>query len=476
MRGIELSELTIKRGDKEMLRQVDFGFSPHEFILLSGASGSGKSTLLKAIAGFTEIEYTGDILIDGERLNHASMSEKAKQLGMMFQNPGQQFTMKTLRREIIFVLENLQTAPNDISEQMQEAIQMVETSELLDRNLSTLSGGEKQRAALTVLLAMKSPFLLLDEPFASIDPKTRKLLIQKLHQLKKQGKTIILCDHDFNDYANVVDTWVTLDNQTLQTIPTALLKQNQSNIVLTNNTAPVNSILTLDNIRYKQNHHELLHQETFQFLKGITTLTGDNGTGKSTLFRSIAQCHPYQGKMVLYGKKLKKSRTLYQTLSLVTQEAEKQFVTLTPKEEFLYSENQWDDAKKMREEAIEYLGIESLVNRSVFHLSEGQKKSIQLLTMLSINVPFLLLDEPFTGLDERAATYFASLFKKQANRQDLLIISHRLAPLDGVSQHHVHLDKKQLWQQDYSVKEELKDVSDEKFCFGTKRTTTTFDY
>lgn len=58
----------------------------------------------------------------------------------------------------------------------------------------------------------------------------------------------------------------------------------------------------------------------------------------------------------------------------------------------------------------------------------------------------------------------------------MMIISHRLAPLDGVSQHHVHLDKKQLWQQDYSVEEEIKDVSDEKFCFNAKRTTTTFDY
>lgn len=166
MRGIELSELTIKRGDKEVLRQVDFGFSPHEFILLSGASGSGKSTLLKAIAGFADVPYSGTITVDGKSLTQASMSDKARQIGMMFQNPGQQFTMKTLRREIIFVLENLQTKPSDITEQMHEAVLLADTTELLDRQLSTLSGGEKQRAALTVLLAMKSPFLLLDEPFA----------------------------------------------------------------------------------------------------------------------------------------------------------------------------------------------------------------------------------------------------------------------------------------------------------------------
>lgn len=476
MRGIELSELTIKRGDKEVLRQVDFVFSPHEFILLSGASGSGKSTLLKAIAGFADVPYSGTITVDGKSLTQASMSDKARQIGMMFQNPGQQFTMKTLRREIIFVLENLQTKPSDITEQMHEAVLLADTTELLDRQLSTLSGGEKQRAALTVLLAMKSPFLLLDEPFASIDPKTRKLLIQQLQQLKNQGKTIIICDHDFNDYVDVVDTWVTLDNQVLQKIPVALLKQEQTNVLLTDHRASMDGILRLEDVRYKQNKRELLSRDSFHFSKGITTLTGDNGTGKSTLFRSIAQCHRYKGKMFLYDKKLKKSRTLYQILSLVTQEAEKQFVTLTPAEEFTYSVYQWEDAKRQRQEAIEFLGLEPLLNRSVFHLSEGQKKSIQLLTMLSLDVPFLLLDEPFSGLDERAASYFANWFKRQANRQDMMIISHRLAPLDGVSQHHVHLDKKQLWQQDYSVEEEIKDVSDEKFCFNAKRATTTFDY
>lgn len=476
MRGIELSGVTIKRGDRKLLSHVDFTFSPHEFTLLSGASGSGKSTLLKAIAGFFQVPYVGDIRIDGKNLATESMAKKAQHIGMMFQNPSQQFTMKTLRREIIFVLENLQMNPKDMTHHLQEAVVLSGTSELLDRQLSTLSGGEKQRAALCVLLAMDSPFLLLDEPFASIDPTTRKRLIRKLDELKHGGKTIIICDHDFSDYKDVVDTWVQLDNQSLQLVPTALLQSEKNDVLLTKETASTKGILTLENVRYKQNQRELLNQSSFQFFEGITTLTGDNGTGKSTLFRSIAQCHPYKGKMMFRGQKLKKRRHLYKQLSLVTQEAEKQFVTLTPAEEFTYSSYQWSDAKAMRDEAIQYLGIEPLLNCSVFHLSEGQKKIIQLLTMLSLEVPLLLLDEPFSGLDERAAMYFSSWFEKQAHRQDLVIISHRLAPLDKISHHHVHLEHNQLWQQENQLKEALHSVGDEKFSFNTKHPTTTFDY
>ena len=131
---------------------------------------------------------------------------------MLFQNPSQQFTMKTLERELIFALENLGISPEEMNRKIQTALQLVQTQTLFTRELATLSGGEKQKAALTVLLAMNPDILLLDEPFASIDPTSRKQFIQILARLHQAGKTILVCDHDFNDYADVVDQVVTLKN------------------------------------------------------------------------------------------------------------------------------------------------------------------------------------------------------------------------------------------------------------------------
>lgn len=131
---------------------------------------------------------------------------------MLFQNPSQQFTMKTLKRELIFALENLGISPEEMNQKIQTALQLVQTQTLFTRELATLSGGEKQKAALTVLLAMNPDILLLDEPFASIDPTSRKQFIQILARLHQAGKTILVCDHDFSDYADVVDQVVTLKN------------------------------------------------------------------------------------------------------------------------------------------------------------------------------------------------------------------------------------------------------------------------
>ena len=473
MRGIELSGLTIKHGKTTILKNVDMNISPHEFILLKGASGSGKSTLLKAIAGFSPLNYTGTIRVGGKDLTSASMIEKAKMIGMMFQNPTKQFTMKTLRREIVFVLENIQTPPKEILSRLNRAVMLANTFDLLDRELVTLSGGEKQQASLTVLLAMESPFLLLDEPFASVDRKTRQTMIRKLYELKQQGKTIVICDHDMSDYAKVIDTVIQVEKNTLTQVSSDDLFMKHEPPVLSSDESSTIEILNLQQVSYKQNKQILLDQDSFAFYKGITTLTGDNGAGKSTLFRAIAQCHPYKGTMQLNQRKIKSRRKLYQQLSLVTQDAEKQFICLTAQDELTFNKNRID---KRCQEAIDYLGLAPLLNRSIYHLSEGQKKSVQLLTMLSLNIPLLLLDEPFSGLDDRAAKFFANWVYEASQFQDFLIISHRLESLHHLSHHHVQLKDRRLFYHTNDVKEGSHDENSRKFDIRTQCVSASFNH
>ncbi len=123
----------------------------------------------------------------------------------MFQDAGEQFTMATPREEIIFTLENLGLDKNSYEKRLAKAADFAQIQDLLDQKIVTMSGGEKQRVALAVLIAMDVDLFLLDEPFASVDPVARTFLVDRLAKLRDQGKTIILTDHLFNDYLGKVD-------------------------------------------------------------------------------------------------------------------------------------------------------------------------------------------------------------------------------------------------------------------------------
>lgn len=435
---IELQAVTFQQQEKMIFNHVTFAFPAHQLTLVTGDSGSGKSTLFRLIAGFAQLSYQGNILLNGENLATASMKQKAQAVGMVFQNPSQQFTMRTLRKELIFTLENIGLSPVDIQERMNHALALGETTDLADKAINQLSGGEKQRAALTVVLALDAPILLLDEPFASIDPESRVRFIQKLKQLRDQGKTILLSDHDWSGYHEVVDAVVEVTEGQLQF---GSLDKLTVDTVFHLQQADTTPFFDFQKVQITRNQR-LLVETTSQLQTGITTLTGANGGGKTSLLKAMVQLEKYRGNMFLQGKKIRKKRQLYQTMSLAVQDAAKQFVALTVQEELAFCNNQQPEILAQQQAALAYFNISK--NQSLFHLSEGQKKIVQLISMLSLPLDFLLLDEPFAGLDQHACDYFVEWIQQQATQQDFLIVTHRLAPLSGVSQHHLVLAKQTL--------------------------------
>lgn len=436
--GIRLKDLQFHR-ETPLFDHLSFEFATGALTVLTGDSGSGKSTLLNLIAGFAPMTYSGTILLDNHDLSGASMQVKAQQVGMLFQNPDQQFTMRTLSGELAFALENLGLSATAMIQRSKQAVALGDTQALLNRDLQTLSGGEKQRAALTVLLAMNPPILLLDEPFASIDPVSRQQLITKLGRLRDAGKTIVIADHDLRDYAGVADALVALKDGQLTRLPLTTLTTIPTRFDLTQANAATVPLLRFDQVVCARNHQILVQAPTWQFNTGITTLTGANGSGKSTLLRAMVQLHPYRGRMFLDSRRLRRTKKLYRTMTLAVQDAGKQFVTLTPADELAFGPALTPKVRKRQAAALAYLGLTEKQTGSLYHLSEGQKKMVQLIAMLSLERTFLLLDEPFSGLDERACAFFAAWIKEKAAKQAFLIVTHRLAPLAGISHQHVAL-------------------------------------
>lgn len=447
MKGIEINELVVQKEATTIINKLSAQLSAGSFVLLTGDSGCGKTTLLHTVAGFDGSTYQGEILVNGQNNAQRTMTEKAQQIGLMFQNPSQQFTMRTLRRELMFAMENSGIAIAEAKERMDKAIHEMKMESLLHQELATLSGGEKQRAALTVLLAMNAPILLLDEPFASVDPLSRKWLIKKLADLRNQGKLILIADHELTDYAPFVDRFIRMEGGQLTNQSVSQLATQQPLGKLTQANASQTTLFTLQQVALHQGTKPLVTPQTVVFKQGITTLTGENGVGKSTLLRAMVQLHPYAGTMFLEDKKLSRrfgKKKLYEQMTLAVQHAEQQFVTLHVNQELAFPKEPSEAIKQLQLQAMEELGIQHLLNRGLYQLSEGQKKMIQLITMLSLERKFLLLDEPFTGLDARACQYFVDWLAQKKEQTNFLIVSHRLEPLVGVSEHHMHLSEQKL--------------------------------
>ena len=421
---------------------IDFTFHAQAFTLLVGSSGSGKSSLFQIIAQVTSLPYSGQVLIDGNQVSQLSIVERVQTIGILFQNPNHQFTMENLFEELIFTLENIGHPVQEIDSKIAEVVQQCRCKAILHRHIHHLSGGEKQKAALAVLFAMNPRVYLLDEPFASIDRKSRLEILEILKEFASDGKTVILCDHDLSDYEAYIDHMVELRDGQLREInkiPTSEMTQVASKEVASNP-----ELFHMDRVTCELGNRPLFSIADFTFYQGISCILGDNGVGKSTLFRSILQFQKYKGCISWKGKVLKKKKSLYRDLTGVVQEAEKQFIRVSLREEL-----QLDVPDTVRNQrilqALRYFDLEQALDKSPYQLSGGQQKILQLLTILTSKASVILLDEPFAGLDDRASHYFCQWIVEESNQgRSFLIISHRLDPLISVVDYWIEMTSEGL--------------------------------
>lgn len=449
MNIIDIDNFSLKIKDKVLFDNVSLKIKERSWFVLTGNIGSGKSTLLRTICKLYKEKYEGVITYKGKNIIDIPMQQHVKNIGYVMQHAINQFVMPTLEEEIIFSLENLCLDSKTIAEKLDYALSITNTKELANKHIHTLSGGERQRAAFAVALAMGSEVLILDEPFANVDKKTRNSLLSLLKDLNSHGVTIIVCDHEYQLYLNYADTFYRLINMDLELI------ENPTPEITTINLSKdiqTEELLKLKNIVLKQENKNLLNANDFRIYKGITTLTGDNGTGKTTLLHAISQLKQYDGNMYFYNAKVKKSRKLYKKISACLQDSFQQFISLMPREEIHMQKDIWKHASIWQEKLLREFDLEKELDKSLYYYSGGQRKLIQLMCLLSQKTELLLLDEPFTHLDEKACSFIMEWIEenKRLTGQSFIIVSHRLKPLHNKSDYHIEISDNTL----YYVKEE----------------------
>ncbi len=179
------------------LRAVTFTVGAGGSLALLGASGSGKSTLLQVIRGLDPPE-AGTVTLDGAGLGDPGYEASRRRVGLVFQTPELQLFAASAREDVAFGPLRLGWAEDDVQAAVDEALELVglPPAAFADRHPYALSGGEQRRLALAGVLAMRPRLLLLDEPFVSLDPRTRAELFAVLSRLKAGGVTIVLATHD----------------------------------------------------------------------------------------------------------------------------------------------------------------------------------------------------------------------------------------------------------------------------------------
>ena len=183
------------------LKDITFHVKRGEWLSIVGHNGSGKSTTVRLIDGLLEAE-SGEIVIDGQRLTEENVWNIRRQIGMVFQNPDNQFVGATVEDDVAFGLENQGLPRQEMKKRVEEALDLVGMLDFKKREPARLSGGQKQRVAIAGVVALRPAILILDEATSMLDPEGRKELIETVQGIRKDyDMTVISITHDLEEVA-----------------------------------------------------------------------------------------------------------------------------------------------------------------------------------------------------------------------------------------------------------------------------------
>ena len=183
------------------LKDITFHVKRGEWLSIVGHNGSGKSTTIRLIDGLLEAE-SGEIVIDGQRLTEENVWNIRRQIGMVFQNPDNQFVGATVEDDVAFGLENQGLPRQEMKKRVEGALDLVGMLDFKKREPARLSGGQKQRVAIAGVVALRPAILILDEATSMLDPEGRRELIETVQGIRKDyDMTIISITHDLEEVA-----------------------------------------------------------------------------------------------------------------------------------------------------------------------------------------------------------------------------------------------------------------------------------
>ena len=423
--------------------QVDQG----QLLVITGKSGCGKSTLAKALAGFLfqdeAVKFAGEIWVNETDMTQVPLFAASERVAYVQQNPEDQFCTLTVKDEIAFGLENRKVQPAEIEERIISALSVVHGLHLLDRELATLSGGEKQKVAIASMLALSPDVLILDEPTSNLDPDATRQIFNTLHLLaKQQGLTIIIIEHKLRQIADLHPQVIVMEQGRLTgeesarsflarltaEINTQPERENRTGTKMTESP-----FLSLSAIELKVANKAILDDISLDLFSGeFIGLMGPNGSGKTSLLLTImGLVEPTAGSKSGFGRDLAKQKTsdLVRDLGFIFQNPDHQIFTASIREEALFTlQNLGLLSSEKEAEAMAWLKRLGLANEPDRHpqsLSYGEKRRLNLVSAILHDPKLLLIDEMLIGQDLENANIWMQLLKEYCGLGNtVLLVNH----------------------------------------------------
>ncbi|KAA9178071.1 energy-coupling factor ABC transporter ATP-binding protein [Enterococcus durans] len=202
---IELGKINYKYQPDDprfALKDISFTINQGEWIAIIGHNGSGKSTLAKTINGLL-LPESGTVKVGKQLLNEENIWSIRRMVGMVFQNPDNQFVGSTVEDDVAFGLENQGISREEMVVRVKDALEKVRMSDFAKREPARLSGGQKQRVAIAGVVALRPDIIILDEATSMLDPEGREEVISTIKKIKEESNlTVISITHDIDEAAN----------------------------------------------------------------------------------------------------------------------------------------------------------------------------------------------------------------------------------------------------------------------------------
>ena len=454
-------------GTDQSLRNIDLKIQDGECVLLCGKSGCGKTTITRLLNGmipnFYEGAVTGKVLLDGKNLLDLPMFEISKKVGTVFQNPRTQFYTVNTTSEIAFGCENMGMLPEKITERVTQTAKDLQIEYLLNRNIFTLSGGEKQIVAFASIYAMSPQIYVLDEPSSNLDVQAIEKIRKILTLLKKQGKTIVIAEHRTYYLRDLVDRAVYLDNGEIVreysmselarfTVQEQLERGIRTVDLLHYPVKPYIAPATcesiqIDDLRFSYGKDETLHIDHMEIPSGhITAIIGTNGAGKSTFVSCLCGLlKKVKGDISLSEKPFRTKDRLRQSY-LVMQEVNHQLFSDSVQEEIVLGVKEPSD--NQLKSITDALDITGLSDRHPMTLSGGQKQRVIIASAMFCRKQILFFDEPTSGLDFTHMMRTCELLKGLQKKDTFIfIITHDFEFIASVCDSVIHIEQGKVIEQ-----------------------------
>lgn len=464
--------------EKLALKNINLTIESGEFVVICGKSGCGKSTLIRHLKTVLTPygKREGDIYFQGKLLDLVDDRTQSSQIGYVLQSPENQIVTDKVWHELAFGLESLGYDNNTIRLRVAEMASFFGVQTWFRKNVTELSGGQKQLLNLASIMAMQPSVLILDEPTSQLDPITASDFLKTIKKINEElGITIVMVEHDLEEVFNMADRIILMDEgeviiddkpkhvgkkvkqlmpDMFEAMPSPIkiassLNINETPITVKEGRYFINELFVNEEVaytrveddkennniyldkaaikmkdvwfKYEKNGNDIVKDLNFEVKEGeFFCIVGGNGTGKSTTVSLICGINkPYRGKVELFEKNIKeyKNKELFNNnIAILPQDPQSLFVKNTVEKDLYEMFPKLGISKREKIYKIEKISklveIEDLLNHHPYDLSGGEQQRAALAKVLLLEPKLLILDEPTKGLDAHFKVKFAKIINK----------------------------------------------------------------